>query len=71
MRRAVAGFDERRCVGAMQQLKSGGAWQIPTLIRLKAIYLASDPAFASDPHLRYMDHDTMRAGACRRVGCGA
>lgn len=60
MRRALASFDEGRCRKAMQDLKAAGNWQVPTLIRLKSIYLADDPAFAREPNLRYMTRETVR-----------
>ena len=59
MRRALAGFDEAGCRAAMQKLKAAGAWQVPTLIRLKAIYFADDPSFAADSDLRYVPRDTI------------
>lgn len=54
MKRALAGFDEARCRRAMDRIKASGAWQVPTLIRLKTIYMADDPTFAGNPNLRYV-----------------
>jgi imidazolonepropionase-like amidohydrolase len=59
MRAALNGFDEPTCRAAMQKLKAAGNWQVPTLIRLKAIYTADDPAFARDPNLRFMPPATV------------
>lgn len=59
MRKALAGFDEDRCRTSMRQLRAAGNWQVPTLIRLKTIYFADDPAFARDPRLRYVPPDTV------------
>ena len=59
MRRAIAAFDAVRCRNSMRAIKAAGNWQVPTLIRLKAIYLADDPVFAADPNLRYISHDTL------------
>ena len=60
MRRALTGFDKPRCRRVIDDLKAADTWQVPTLIRLKAIYLADDAAFAADPNLRYMPDDTVR-----------
>lgn len=57
MKRAIASFDEARCRRAMDRLKAAQSWQVPTLIRLKTIYMADDPAFARNPNLRYVSPD--------------
>ncbi|WP_310533702.1 amidohydrolase family protein [Novosphingobium sp.] len=54
MRRALATFDEARCRTAIDRINAAGTWQVPTLIRLKTIYTADDPTFASNPNLRYV-----------------
>lgn len=59
MRQAMATFDEGTCRQSMRRLKASGNWQVPTLIRLKTIYLADDPAFARDPSIRYMPPATV------------
>lgn len=59
MERALANFDETRCRASMRKLRASGSWQVPTLIRLKAIYLAGDPEFTKDPNLAYMSEETL------------
>lgn len=59
LRQGLAGFDESRCRASMRQLKATRSWQVPTLIRLKTIYFADDPAFASDSGLRFVPPDTV------------
>ncbi len=54
MKRAFSSFDEARCRSAIDRIKATGAWQVPTLIRLKTIYMADDPVFAQDPNLKYV-----------------
>lgn len=54
LREALATYDDARCRRAARIFRKVGNWQVPTLIRLKSIYLADDPAFARDPALRYM-----------------
>lgn len=60
MRAALGSFDEPTCRAAMRKLKAAGNWQVPTLIRLKAIYFADDPAFAREPNLRFVSPETVK-----------
>lgn len=60
LKEAMASFDEAQCRNAMRGLKDAGNWQVPTLIRLKAIYFADDPAFRADPALRYVPPATVK-----------
>ena len=59
MQKAMASFDEARCRQTMQGLKAAGNWQVPTLIRLKTIYLADDPSFAANENLKYVSPETI------------
>lgn len=58
-RRALASFNEEKCRRAMRELRDLGTWQVPTLIRLKTVYLADEPSFASDPNLGYVSRNTL------------
>lgn len=58
-RAALQTFDAQHCRATMRELKATETWQVPTLIRLKAIYRADDPSFSSNPNLIYVSQDTL------------
>jgi imidazolonepropionase-like amidohydrolase len=57
----VPAFDVEQCREVARQLSTTDNWQVPTLIRRKASELADDPAFASNPNLRYVPRKTIEA----------
>ncbi|MDM0044400.1 amidohydrolase family protein [Variovorax dokdonensis] len=54
MRRVIDSFDATRCGELARELIKDGAWQAPTLIRLRTMELADDPAYRGDANLRFM-----------------
>lgn len=59
LRQALATYNEARCRRAARIFKAVGNWQVPTLIRLKSIYIADDAAFARNSELKYMSPKTL------------
>lgn len=59
-RQALASYDEALCRQMIGRIKASGNWQVPTLIRLKTMYIADDPVFARDPNLKYMPPATVQ-----------
>lgn len=57
---AVGSFDEDAAAGVAAMLKANGTWQVPTLIRSKTMMRGSEPAFAADPDLRYVDPKALK-----------
>jgi imidazolonepropionase-like amidohydrolase len=58
---AVDSFDEDKTRELARQFAAAGTWNCPTLIRVKAQQLCADPAFATDPDLRYVTRKERRA----------
>lgn len=48
-------FDAVRCDGAIAALQRAGAWYVPTHVTREEDARASDPHFAQDPRLDYLD----------------
>lgn len=59
-RRVLATYDDAKCRALARELKAAGVWQVPTLVRLRAMELADDPALAAQPALRYVPADDRR-----------
>ncbi len=59
-RRVLATYDEAKCRALARELAARGVWQVPTLVRLRAMELADDPALAAQPELRYVPADDRR-----------
>ncbi len=53
--RILNSHDDAKCQGIARQMAANGTWQVPTLIRLKTMMLAADPAFRQDTNLRYVE----------------
>jgi len=53
MGRIMATYDEGRCRDLAQVFVAAGTWHVPTLIRVRTMQIADDPAYANDPNLRY------------------
>lgn len=56
-RRVLATYDDAKCRALARDLKAAGVWQVPTLVRLRDMELADDPALAAQPELRYVPAD--------------
>lgn len=54
MQRVIDSFDANKCGELARELIQDGTWQAPTLIRLRTMETADDPAWRSDPNLRFM-----------------
>ena len=47
-------YSDAKCRALAKLLAKSGMWQVPTLIRLKAMELGDDAGFRKDPNLRYV-----------------
>lgn len=47
-------YSDAKCRSVARETKDAGMWQVPTMIRLKAMDLGDDPAFVNDPNLRFV-----------------
>jgi imidazolonepropionase-like amidohydrolase len=54
MQRNVDTFDEGKCRAVAAAYAKSGAWQVPTLIRIRTSNFADDPEFQNDPNYKYM-----------------
>ncbi|MGJ7505975.1 amidohydrolase family protein [Variovorax sp. GT1P44] len=54
MQRVIDSFDEGRCKELAGELVKDGSWQVPTLIRLRTMQVADDPAYRNDLNNRFM-----------------
>ncbi|SEB05481.1 hypothetical protein SAMN05444680_106153 [Variovorax sp. YR216] len=54
LQRVIDSYDETKCRELAGELIRDGAWQVPTLIRLRTMQVADDPAYRNDPNLRFM-----------------
>ena len=54
----IDSYDPKKCKSFVDFLAASDTWQVPTLIRVRAMELADDPAFASGPNLRYIAPQT-------------
>ena len=53
IRATIDGFDEDKARELARHFAANDTWNCPTLIRIKAQQFCDDPAFATDPDLRY------------------
>lgn len=53
-RRVVDTFDAGRCREVARLIARHGFWQVPTLIRIRTMQIADDPAYRNDPNLRFV-----------------
>ncbi len=58
LRRMIDTFDEAKCIALAKTLKQAGAWQTPTLIRMRTMQFGDAAEYVSDPHLIYVDEET-------------
>jgi Amidohydrolase family len=58
---AAATFDEDAAASLAERFARDGTWQVPTLIRSRAMHTGDDPAFAADPDLRYVSPSALRS----------
>lgn len=54
VQRVIDSYDEARCKELAGEFVADGSWQVPTLIRLRTMGVADDPAYANDANLRFM-----------------
>lgn len=54
LQRVIDSYDESKCRELAGELIRDGAWQVPTLIRLRTMQIADDPAYRNDPNQRFM-----------------
>ena len=54
LQRVIDSYDEGKCRELAGELIRDGAWQVPTLIRLRTMEIADDAAYRNDPDLRFM-----------------
>jgi len=54
-RRLLNTYSEAKCSTLAQTLAKNGTWQPVTLIRLRTGHFGDDPAYTTDPNLRYVD----------------
>jgi imidazolonepropionase-like amidohydrolase len=54
LQRALDSYDADRCKALAAEFARQQTWNVPTLVRLRTQQLADDPAYLSDPTLRYM-----------------
>lgn len=54
LQRVIDSYDEPKCRELAGELIRDGSWQAPTLIRLRTMEVADDPAYTQDPNLRFM-----------------
>ncbi len=52
--RVLDTYDEAKCRNLAQVFLKNQTWQVPTLIRLRTMELADDPAYTANPELRYI-----------------
>lgn len=53
-RRALDTFSQEKALALANALRADGTWQVPTLVRLRAMEMADLPDYAEDPNLRYV-----------------
>ncbi|GAB3114600.1 amidohydrolase family protein [Aestuariicella hydrocarbonica] len=54
MQRMVASFDEEKCQQLAAEIAASQLWQVPTLIRLRAMEYGDDQAYRNNENLKYM-----------------
>ncbi|WP_213958749.1 MULTISPECIES: amidohydrolase family protein [unclassified Variovorax] len=54
MQRVLDSYDEGKCKELAGELIKDNSWQVPTLIRLRTMEIADDPAYKADPNNRFM-----------------
>lgn len=59
LRRALDTFSAEKGRELAGTLRADGTWQVPTLVRLRAMQLPDLPDYADDPNLGYMPADTV------------
>ena len=52
--RVLDSFDAAKCDELAREFVRNDTWQVPTLIRLRTMELADDPAYLADPNLKYV-----------------
>jgi imidazolonepropionase-like amidohydrolase len=58
--RVIAAYDDDAAADLAQLLRDTGTWQVPTLVRGRAMQLCDDPEYPKDPDLRYVDRSALK-----------
>jgi hypothetical protein len=53
-------FDDTEAGELADLLRTNGTWQVPTLVRVRAMQRCDDPAYAADPNLRYVEPKALK-----------
>jgi imidazolonepropionase-like amidohydrolase len=61
LRRAIDTFSEDKAHEVAARFVADNSWQVPTLVRLRAMELADDPDYEMDPLLNYMTPKSIKA----------
>jgi imidazolonepropionase-like amidohydrolase len=61
LRRAIDTFSEDKAHEVAARFVADNTWQVPTLVRLRAMELADDPDYERDPMLHYMTPKSIKA----------
>jgi hypothetical protein len=54
LRRVIASYSPERCRELMGRFVANQTWQVPTLIRIRTMEFGDDPAYRTDPNLRFI-----------------
>ena len=57
-RRVLDTYSADRCRTLARTFVRNGTWQVPTLVRTRAMAFSADPAYPADPDLQYVDPAT-------------
>jgi len=55
---AIKTYSEEKSRALAKVFIKNGTWQVPTLIRVRTMQISDDPAYSSDPNLRYVSSET-------------
>ena len=58
--RVLDTFNAAKCDELAREFVRNDTWQVPTLIRLRTMELADDPAYLADPNLKYVAPASLR-----------
>ena len=56
--RIMQTLDNASCDATAQAFAQNGTWQVPTLIRLRTMYMSDAAEYRNDPNLKYVDKTT-------------
>lgn len=61
LQRALDTFDLGKAEALAARFREDGAWQVPTLVRLRTQELADEPEYERDPSIRFMPVENLKA----------